>query len=37
MIVVLSNSNILDKYRDQMKQHKLIIIFGFRIYILYDI
>jgi hypothetical protein len=29
--------NILDKYREQMKEHRLFIILGFRIYILYKI
>ena len=31
------NAFILDKYRDQMKKHKLFIILGFRVYVLYDI
>ena len=37
MIVVISRGNVLDKYRDQMKEHKLIVIFNFKIYILYNI
>ena len=37
MIVVISRGNTLDKYRDQFKKHRRIIILGFKIYILYDI
>jgi hypothetical protein len=37
MIVVISRGNVLDKYRDQFKKHRRIIILGFKIYILYDI
>ena len=37
MIIVICRGNILDKYREQMKEHRLFIILGFRIYILYKI
>ena len=37
MIIVISRGDTLDKYRDQFKKHKRIIILGFKIYILYDI
>jgi hypothetical protein len=34
MVIVISSGKVLDKYREQMKEHKLFIIMGFRIYIL---
>jgi len=37
MIIVISRGKVLDKYRDQMKEHKVISILGFRIYIVYNI
>ena len=37
MIIVIARGNVLDKYRDQMKEHKLLVVLGFRIYIIYNI
>ena len=34
MIVIITRGDVLDKYRDRMKEHKLIAFLGFRIYVL---
>ena len=36
MIVIITRGDVLDKYRDRMKEHKLIVILGFRIYVMFN-
>ena len=37
MIIVITKTSILDKYKYQLRKYKLIVICGFKIYIFNDI
>ena len=35
-MIIISRTNVLDKYKHQLKKHRLIVLLGFRIYIFYE-